>query len=209
MTIFRNFFLYFKNPRHLSLALVGLAFLGFSVWLNFTAGTYAYNHMSNGVADLLLDNLPTYDVSLLFIEGAAVMVLGIFVMCVVYPQRFFDVTATIALMYLFRAGAISLTHLGPPLAMGDMGLANTITGRFVQGADYFFSGHTALPFLAALLFWEKTWVRNIYLACTLIFGVAAILGHLHYSIDVFAAPFIAYGIYAIRRHLWKVDSAVA
>ncbi len=69
MTILRNFVHYFSNPRHLYLALVGLVFLGFSVWLNFIAGTYAYSHMSNGVADLFLDNLPTYDVSLLLLKA--------------------------------------------------------------------------------------------------------------------------------------------
>ena len=68
MTVFKNFFQYFKQPTHLYPALASVGFLAFSVWLNFIAGTYAYNRMSNGVADLFLDNLPTYDVSLLFID---------------------------------------------------------------------------------------------------------------------------------------------
>lgn len=203
MTILRNFWQHLRKPAYLYRLLGASAFLALSVWLNFQAGVYAYNHMSNGVSDLLLDHVAVYDVSLLFIEGAAAMVIGALLLCIANPPKLIDATATIALMYLLRAGFISLTHLGPPLALGDIGLGDTLASRFVHGADYFFSGHTALPFLIALLFWEKVWVRNIYLILTVVFGAAAIMGHLHYSIDVFAAPFIAYGVYSMRRYLWN------
>ncbi len=203
MSILLNFWQHLRKPDYLYRLLGALAFLAVSIWLNFQAGTYAYNHMSNGVSDLFLDQVATYNVSLLFIEGAAAMVIGAVLLCIANPPKLIDATATIALMYLFRSAFISLTHLGPPLALGDIGLGDTLTSRFVQGADYFFSGHTALPFLIALLFWQKVWVRNTYLVLTVIFGVAAIMGHLHYSIDVFAAPFIAYGVYSMRKYLWQ------
>ncbi len=201
--ILRRFLLFIKKPQNSLQILVGFAFLGCSVWLNFQAGTYAYHSMSNGVADVILDNIPVYNVSLLFVQGAVLMVCGVVLLCVIYPHKMFDMSASIALLYLIRSAAISLTHLGPPLAIGSFDLADTITGRFMQGADYFFSGHTALPFLVALLFWEKPLLRNCFFICTIIFGAAALMGHVHYSIDVFAAPFIAYGVFAIRKYLWK------
>lgn len=203
MTILQNFWHHLRQPAYLYRLLGASIFLGFSVWLNFMAGEYAYTHMSNGVSDLFLDHMAVYDVSFLFIEGAAAMVIGALLLCIARPPKLIDAIATIALMYLFRAGFISLTHLGPPLALGDLGLGDNLTSRFVHGADYFFSGHTALPFLIALLFWEKVWVRNTYLILTVVFGTAAIMGHLHYSIDVFAAPFIAYGVYSMRKYLWN------
>lgn len=203
MTTLLNFWQHLRKPDYLYRLLGAFAFLGLSIWLNFQAGTYAYNHMSNGVSDLFLDHVGPYDVSFLFIEGAAAMVIGGVLLCIANPPKLVDATATIALLYLFRAAFISLTHLGPPLALGDIGLGDSLTSRFVQGADYFFSGHTALPFLIALLFWQKVWVRNTYLILTVIFGIAAIVGHLHYSIDVFAAPFIAYGVYAMRKYVWE------
>lgn len=204
MLILRNFLAQLKVANYRNRLLASLIFLAISVWLNFQAGTYAYNHMSNGVADLFLDRIPAYDVAWLFIEGAIAMAIGTVILCLLYPKKLPDLAASIALLYLLRAAAISLTHLGPPLALGDKGLADTLTGRFVQGADYFFSGHTALPFLIGLLFWEKVWIRNTYFVLTVVFAIAAIMGHLHYSIDVFAAPFIAYGVYSMRKYLWQI-----
>lgn len=193
-----------RKPEYTYKLVWSLLFLSFSAWLNFQAGTYAFSSMSNGVGDLFLDHIPVYNISWLFIQGAVVMAALIFVLCIVYAPRMPDVTATIGLLFFVRAIAIILTHLGPPLDMRSHALADTMLGRFIQGGDYFFSGHTALPFMVALLFWDKTWIRNLFFILTGVFGTAAILGHVHYSIDVFAAPFMAHGIYTVRKHLWKV-----
>jgi hypothetical protein len=61
------------------------------------------------------------------------------------------------------------------------------------GGDLFFSGHTGLPFLAALAFWHIPTLRIFYLASTWYFGTVVLLGHYHYSIDVLAALF---------HHIW-------
>jgi hypothetical protein len=44
------------------------------------------------------------------------------------------------------------------------------------GSDQFFSGHTGLPFLAALTFWHMPFWRYFYLGSTVFFGMAAALG---------------------------------
>ena len=80
-----------------------------------------------------------------------------------------------------------------------------ISKKLTSGGDLFFSSHTGLPFLAALLFWEHKIYRYIFLALSLIFGAVVLLGHLHYSIDVFSAFFITYGIYHISRTFFKKD----
>ena len=47
-----------------------------------------------------------------------------------------------------------------------------------------------------LIFWDEMRTRIVFLMMSLIFGVAVLFAHIHYSIDVLAAPF--YGIRHIR-----------
>ncbi|MBP7057565.1 hypothetical protein KBB08_03700 [Candidatus Gracilibacteria bacterium] len=194
------------SVRFLWVTALSAIFLVIAIALNYRAGTYAFNNMSNGVSDLFLDYLPLVDVSVLFIDGAVVMALLILLLGFLYPQRLPSILHNIALLYSFRAIALTLTHLGPPLSVAPpVVLGDTITDRFVGGADYFFSGHTALPFIIALIFWDKPWVRTLFLLLTVTFGFSALLGHLHYSIDVFVAPFMSYCAFAICRHYWPIS----
>ncbi|MEK7134975.1 MAG: phosphatase PAP2-related protein, partial [Patescibacteria group bacterium] len=96
------------------------------------------------------------------------------------------------------------THLGPILQQAPL-TSNVMFRNLMFGADYFFSGHTGLPFLLALSYWSNKYLRNIFLTISFIFGASALLGHYHYSIDVFAAFFISYGILHIARWLFAKD----
>ena len=60
----------------------------------------------------------------------------------------------------------------------------------------------------ALIFWDDTVLRRIFLILTVAFGAAVLLAHVHYSIDVFSAPFIVYGMYIITQKLWPDDYAL-
>ena len=72
-------------------------------------------------------------------------------------------------------------------------------------AGYFFSAHTGLPLLMGLIFWnERVW-RYIYLGISALFGVSVLLAHVHYSIDVFAAPFMTYSIFKLAQYLFEED----
>jgi membrane-associated phospholipid phosphatase len=57
----------------------------------------------------------------------------------------------------------------------------------------------------ALAFWKNKYLRGIFLAASIIFGVSALLGHYHYSIDVFAAFSITYSVFQIARWLFAKD----
>lgn len=194
-----------QNKNFVGSVIFGVLFLCISVVLNYQAGTYAFATMSSGVSDLILDNLPRMNVELVFIQGAILMAIVTFLLGLYYPKYMPALLKNIALLYLFRSVAISLTHLGPPADMEGLYLADSITQRFIYGADYFFSGHTALPFIVALIFWEKKPLRYLYLGITILFGFTALLGHVHYSIDVFAAPFIAHSTYFVTGKLFPKD----
>jgi len=62
--------------------------------------------------------------------------------------------------------------------------------------DLFFSGHTATLFLLFLVS-DKKQLKIIFLISTVLVGIAVLLQHVHYTIDVLAAPFFAYSSYKI------------
>ncbi len=201
----RQSYRYFRQPRFILSTIIGLCFLALSTGLNYAAGSYAYQVMSNGVTDLILDQLPLYDVSLVFINGAVLMAIVALTLTVLQPKYLPFISKAVAVLYFFRAIALTLTHLGPPADVENLYLASSITERFIFGADYFFSGHTALPLIFAFTFWSNKFARYFFLVCVPVFGVTALLGHVHYSIDVFAAPFIAHSSFLISQKLFKSD----
>ena len=60
--------------------------------------------------------------------------------------------------------------------------------------DLFFSGHTATLFLLFLVV-ESKCLKYVFLVSAIIVGVAIVLQHVHYVIDVFAAPFFTYACF--------------
>jgi hypothetical protein len=120
---------------------------------------------------------------------------------------------TIALFVIVRAFFVTLTHLGASFHQVTMdtdaigyGIYNFL---FYSKSDYFFSGHTGIPFLLAFVFYKERKWRYFLFACSFVFGVSMLLGHLHYSIDVFSAPFITYSIFIISKNLFKEEYALS
>lgn len=185
-------------------ALLAFLLLASSLVLNYAAGNYATEKASNGVTDIILDNLPVMDVDGILIYGSILFGLFMVILLIREPKQIPFIVKSSALFYFIRAIFISLTHLGPIFQQAPL-VSNILSRNLIFGSDYFFSGHTGLPFLMALSFWSNKYLRNLFLATSFIFGVSALAGHYHYSIDVFAAFFITYGIFHIARWLFKKD----
>jgi membrane-associated phospholipid phosphatase len=105
------------------------------------------------------------------------------------------------LLVLIRSFFISLTHLGIP-ADAILPSGPHLWSMIIFKNDLFFSGHTALPFLGFLIF-RKEKIRAFFLVMTVILAATVLLMHVHYSIDVFAAFFIAYGSYKFGNIIFK------
>ncbi len=185
-------------------ALLAFLFLASSLVINYAAGNYATEKASNSVTDIILDNLPVVDVDGIFVYGAILFGVFLIILLIKEPKQIPFIIKSAALFYFIRAIFISLTHLGPIFQQAPL-VSNILSRNLIFGADYFFSGHTGLPFLMALMFWNNKYLRGIFLATSFIFGASALLGHFHYSIDVFAAFFITYGIFHIARWLFVKD----
>jgi hypothetical protein len=100
------------------------------------------------------------------------------------------------LLSFLRSTFVIMTNMGSPAGQP------LIDSAYTFGGDLFFSGHTAIPFLWALVFWDNKYLRHFFFVCSFVFGAAALLGRFHYSIDVFSAPFFAYGVYKISEKIF-------
>jgi hypothetical protein len=183
----------------------GIGLFALSLVVNYMAGIYATNHMSNPVSDLILDHIPTYDVDGIFIYGIMVFFLFVVGLLFLRPRRIPFVLKSFSLFILVRSFFVILTHLAPSVHQAPMDSTSFIINVFTFTGDLFFSGHTGLPFLMALVFWDEKILRWIFLLTALFFGTIVLLGHFHYSIDVFAAFFITFGVYKISERLFTKD----
>ena len=169
--------------------------------------SYSMRPTSTYVGDLLLDNLPVVNLNFIIIEGAlfAIFVGAIFVL--LRPRYILFTLKSLALLIVVRALFVSLTHVGiyPGNINPGVGIFDGLYTYLNFQTGFFFSGHTALPFLMALIFWQERPARIAFLALSFIFAVAVLLAHIHYSIDVCAAPFMAYGILNIAHYLFPRD----
>ncbi len=181
--------------------------MSLSLFFNYYAQAYTATHSTNNsVSDIILDHLPAKNVDDVFLEGFMIFIAFVTVLAIHKPSRIPFILKASALFIFTRAIFITLTHLAPPAHMTTVN-AVSFWERLLSGSgdDLFFSGHTGFPYLMALIFWQNKYLRWLFLATAVFFGGAVLLGHLHYSIDVFSAFFITYGIFNIAKRIFKKD----
>src|SRR4030042_3185860 len=189
---------FWSQKSYWTSALGSLVFLVISLLINRAADYYTMIRASNSVTDAILDNLPIFNVNFIFFYGFAIFWIFVIFLLVHEPKKIPFTLKSIAVFILIRSIFISLTHLAVPHQHSYLDPDNIF--RIVTSTDdLFFSSHTGLPFLMALVFWENKTLKIIFTLASIFFGVSVLLGHLHYSIDVFAAFFITYGIFHISR----------
>lgn len=204
LTIFKSHKdIWFKRSFLLSISVSLFLFITSAV-ANFYAAVYATARASSPVADLILSNIPVFDVGWFFVYSIFVLVFFITLLCFINPKRLPFVLYSLSLFYFIRAAFTSLTHLAPfPTQISfDFG---TLALKIFGGADLFFSGYTGVTFLMSLMFWHHKVIRYIFLGWSVLSGIMSLMGHLHYSIDIFAAFFITYGIYNIALYFFPKE----
>ena len=197
---------HFTDKTFVLSVLIALTFLVLSLVINFYAGTYATERASNAVQDIILSNIPVFNVDLIFVYGPLVLWLFVAILILYEPKRIPFLLKSVALFVIIRAVFITLTHIGPFPDQITLDISpNGWINHFIFGGDLFFSAHTGLPFLMALVFWDNKLLRVIFVVSAVFFGIIVLLGHLHYSIDVLSAFFITYSIYHIATVFFKKD----
>ena len=120
------------------------------------------------------------------------------------PNKLMTALQAYGLMIIFRTIAMYLVPLEPPdtlLLLNDPFVQLFGKGEILT-KDLFFSGHTGTLFLLFLLAENKTY-KIILLISTITVGLAVLLQHVHYSIDVFIAPFVAYGAFRVETNMHR------
>jgi len=182
-------------------------FLSVVIWVvAYFVYKYAISYVdglkeARSVGDLFLDLIPAMDLRIIYVYGIFAALL--FLLCYLLVRRpdllpfglkFY------AGVFLVRSVFICLTHLGPPEGFFITTIVSDYSywpfSHMMHANDLFFSGHVSYPFLGALLFRNVRWIFWLFVGISVLMAVTVLAMRIHYSIDVFAAYFIVYGVHA-------------
>lgn len=114
------------------------------------------------------------------------------------PACLFLALQTYGVMLLFRMLVMYLTPLEAPeklIPLHDPFVQMFGTGDILT-KDLFFSGHTATMFVLFLTVKNQK-LKVIFLITTILVGLAVMIQHVHYTVDVVAAPVFSFASYKI------------
>jgi hypothetical protein len=178
--------------RHLILLTSVLALV--ALLADYSCGMYVTATPGAKVPDLILDRLPSIDLSFLFIYGYMALLVGMFVYPLVFRVRMLHVVIfQFSLLLTLRSLFMLFTHLETPAGSVPVHFPGLFSNLYFEN-DMFFSGHTAMPFLGFYLF-RPSRFRYVFLVGALVMGAVVLFMHVHYSIDVLAAFFMTYCSY--------------
>lgn len=159
---------------------------------------FAIIEKRNGIVlnDILLSYLPACDLSVPIFGIIWSMSVLIIIRCFQDPDFFILVMWSFVLLCLARIVSISLVQLNAPEGIVTLKdpIVSVFYGKRYITKDLFFSGHTSTQFLFFLCLPRRR-DKVIALFSTIVIGIMVLVQHVHYTIDVVAAPFFAFLVY--------------
>jgi len=183
----------FRTRFILSILLLAVVLLSLARFL-------AYNETRPGFSfnDPLLNLFNPVDVTWLTFALIYVALIIALISLSFHPENFVIAIQSYSLVAFFRLSTIFFLPLNAPASI--IPLTDPFVEFFGGGQtlykDLFFSGHTSTMFLLFLTNADKK-LKSVFLVCTVLVGICVLIQHVHYTIDVLAAPFFAYTCYRI------------
>jgi hypothetical protein len=151
--------------------------------------------------DWLLAAVPAHNVSpfiFIIIWGMGLLIL---LRAIYKPEIYVTYIWALIFVCIARMISITLVALDPPV--GLIKLADPLTGVFYGEAtitkDLFFSGHIATVTLIFLCL-EKRTDKIIGFFSVLAIAILLVIQHIHYTIDIVAAPIITYACFRFAKY---------
>ncbi|MCU0323029.1 MAG: sphingomyelin synthase family protein [Chitinophagaceae bacterium] len=187
----------FKQYVLLGLILFIALLIAFPYFFNFIESREGYT-----LKDPLLNQLPPVNVSNWVFAIIWSMALLTIVRCVQNPSIFLLFLWGFIILSLSRMITIIAFPLNPP--SGLIELIDPISNRFYGSKfitkDLFYSGHTSTQFLMFLCLQKKN-DKLLTLVSTIAIGVLVLVQHVHYTIDVVAAPLFTYVVFLLVKKI--------
>jgi hypothetical protein len=152
--------------------------------------------------DWILAHVPPHNVSVIIFIIIWGMGLLIIYRALYRPQIYILYCWSLIFLCILRLITISIFALNPPV--GLIPLADPLTGIFYGQAiitkDLFFSGHMVTVTLTYLCL-EKKLDRVLGIISIIAIAVLLVVQHIHYTIDIVAAPVFTYAVYKLVRYM--------
>ncbi len=183
----------FRQQAALTAPALGLALAALARFVRWVEGRPGAT-----LPDPLLALLPPRDVTwLIFSLVYAGLIAGVALLSR-RPRDLLAAVQAYAVMVAFRIAAMWMTPLDPPpgmIELRDPFVEGLGTGQLLT-RDLFFSGHTATLFLLFLAVPGRL-AKGVFLACAALVGACLLWQHVHYAVDVLAAPVFAWASWRV------------
>jgi hypothetical protein len=177
--------------------------LSFYVWSEI--GWYHDRTPLPAGADPLLNRLPIVNLVPVLSYGWLLCHLAALYLTVAFePRRLPYLLTTVGLFVVIRSIFVAVNPYGPPLGMINLNASYVfapIRGVLAFDNEFFFSGHTSLPYLYFLFFHDMPRARKALLGASVVMAACVLLTRNHYTMDVLGAYFMTYAIYRLSRYV--------
>jgi hypothetical protein len=152
--------------------------------------------------DVVLEKLSARDVSIPIFAMIWSMTVLFLVRSIQSPLMFMTFMFGFILLSLSRFTTIYLVPLNPPEGLIPLvdPISNSFYGKSFITKDLFYSGHTSAQCLLFLCFRRKL-DKAMALICTIAIGFLVLVQHVHYTVDVIAAPLFTFICFSIAKKI--------
>jgi hypothetical protein len=154
--------------------------------------------------DIILANIPTKNVSIPIFGIIYISIIYLLIRVMPRAKQFLWFVWAFNIETLLRFACIYAVALNPPQGLVD--LHDPLAELFIYGEnlavtkDLFFSGHTA-TMVFVCFFLPNALERKIAIGLTFVLATLLLIQHVHYSLDILAAPVATYMAIRLAKRL--------